>query len=819
MITARHIGIASVAGLALGTAISVSPAGAAAIAALGGLIWWAACPLHGVERRWVIGWLTLAAASRVAVVAALPLIANPSQQSFATLFGGDASYMIQRSIWIANAFGHAPFAPRDLFEAFETTYGWSGYTYALALLHVFFGPSPYATHLMSAVLFFAAVAVLFGCVRSSYGPIAAFGGVALLTTMPSLFVWSVAPLKEAPFYILAAVAVRAMLLLLRPGRLWHIPVAAASIPAALWTIHIVRPQSALFTGAALAAGAAGWIAFQHRRIAACATVAGVTLALAIGAAPRAGAFIADALATATNRHMGNVSVQGHSYALLDPGAYAFGGELTSGPRSVARFVVRAPVRFFTVPEPWLLKPGFELLMVPQQMVWYAVLVLAGAGVLVGLRRDSLLTSVFASFVLVGAVAIGLNSGNVGTLIRHRDAVVPFAIWLSALGGTRVLGSGSRRFNTLDAAVAAVPIVLIPAGYALYLLFHMPPPRPESVTPAVIYAPSTVVLHGRNLRPFLHALVAPTGQEPETRDRHPRSPEAVYALRTAKEAELTLPAVPPGQYDVALFDGADEVARLSHAFTVSRMAEYPVGVVIAQGRFTRVDPATTTVEVGDSIKSSDGTTVVEVLQLGPDEPDIEWIGPGLIKTWARLDRYVHRPATLRLRCTFAEVRCYFAQQPVVADGVLMLPFLPQALPFIVDAVRPDASAWAMPDGPTSDAVVDFIGWPGAQHWIHPGDRDAGAPHARSLRPARIVRLIGTEPFVGEAALDSPLAERFALQAPLVLVRAVVRFPRLPSGDLDARNVPVRPGSRVDFETPTYLLHGTIVSVSADGAQKP
>ena len=637
--------------------------------------------------------------------------------------------------------------------------------------------------------------------------------------MPSIFVWSVAPLKEAPFYILAAVAIRAMLWLLRPSRWWHIPVAAASIAAALWTIHIVRPQWALLTGAALAAGAAGWIAFHHRRVAACAAAAGVTLALAIGAAPRAGAFIADGLATSTRRHMGNVFVQGHSYALLDPSAYAFGGEMTSGPRSVARFVVRASVRFFTVPEPWLLKPGFELLMIPQQMVWYAVLALVGAGMLAGLRRDSLLTSVFAAFVLVGALAIGLNSGNVGTLIRHRDAIVPFAIWLAALGGTRVLGSGSRRFNTLDAAVVAIPIVLIPAGYALYLLFHIPPPRAESVTPTVIYAPSTLVLHGRNLRPFLRALIVPAGHEPETRDRHDRSPEGVYALRTATEAELTPPALAPGQYYVALFDGTDEVARLSSTFTVRRMAEDPVGVVIAQGRFTRVDPATTTVAVGDSIKSSDGATVVEVLKIGPDEPDIEWIGPGLIKTWARLDRHVQRPATIRLRCTFAEVRCYFVQQPVVADGMLTLPFLPQALPFIVDAVRPDAPAWVMPDGPTSDAVVDFVGWPGAEHWIHPGDRDAGAPHARSLRPARIVRVLTAEPFVGDAALDGPLpSQRLAFHAPLVRIRAVVRFPRLPSGDLDSRGAAARLGSPIEFETATYLLRGTIVSELPDGAQK-
>jgi len=31
------------------------------------------------------------------------------------------------------------------------------------------------------------------------------------------------------------------------------------------------------------------------------------------------------------------------------------------------------------------------------------------------------------------VIIALSSGNVGTLIRHRDMIVPFVIWLGALG--------------------------------------------------------------------------------------------------------------------------------------------------------------------------------------------------------------------------------------------------------------------------------------------------------------------------------------------------------------------------------------------------
>ena len=822
MITARHLGVAGAVGLALGAAISVSPAGAAAVAALCAMIWWTARPLTGIERRWVLGWLTLAAAARVAVVAALPLAVNPGQQSFATLFGGDAFYMIQRSIWIANAFVHAPFAPRDFFEAFEATYGASGYNYMLALLHVFFGPSPYATHLLSVILSLASVVLLFRYVRSGFGRVAAFIGLATLTTMPSLFVWSVAPLKEAPFSLLAAAAMLAMLLLLRPRRLWQMPFGAAGVVAMLWAIRSVRPEWAILTAAALAAGAIGWGAYHYRRIAVAATVVAAIaiVALAFGASPRTNARVGNALQAAVGRHLGNASEPGHSYALLDPDSYAFGGDVPRGPRALGRFFARSTVRFLTVPEPWILKPGLELLLIPQQIMWYVILALAGAGVVTAFRRDPLLASVCAAFVVVGAVAIGVNSGNVGTLIRHRDTVVPFAVWLSAVGGAQVLGGRAGRFNRLDAGIIVLPCLLVAVGAVSYWLFHTPPPQPESVTPATVYVPGQVILRGRHLRPFLRVLVAPTGQAPETRGRHPRSPEAVYALRTTNEAQLTLPVLPPGVYDLVLYDAADEVAHVTRAFTVNRMAGDPVGVVLAEGRFIGVDPLRAALSVGDAIRSSDGLTAAEVLRVGRDEPYVESIGPGLVKTWVRIDGQVQRSATLRLRCAFTGARCLFAAQPVVADGVLALPFAAGALQFKVDDVGPDGPASSLVDGPTGEAVVDFIGWPGAQNWVHAGDSDAGVPGARSLRPTRIVRVIEAAPFVGDAVLDSPLAgERFALEAPLVRVRALVRFPRLPSGDLDARNAPVRLGSRLDFETSAYLLHGTIVSLSADGARTP
>jgi hypothetical protein len=70
-------------------------------------------------------------------------------------------------------------------------------------------------------------------------------------------------------------------------------------------------------------------------------------------------------------------------------------------------------------------------MLPEQCAWYALVVFAVVGVRAAARRDPLLTSMLVACVVAGMIIITPNSGNVGTLVRHRDMVVPAIVWLAA----------------------------------------------------------------------------------------------------------------------------------------------------------------------------------------------------------------------------------------------------------------------------------------------------------------------------------------------------------------------------------------------------
>jgi hypothetical protein len=804
-----------VTGVGLGVVTTLSPAGVALAAVSCGLIAWAVRGLRGRERRWILTCLSLTMAARVAAVGALAASARPAAGSFATLSGGDAQYLLQRSIWMRNALVDAPFAPRDYFEAFDAGYGSTGYNYALAWFHLVFGPSPYAAHLLSTVLFFAAAVMMFRAVHARFGPRSALIGLLLLTVMPTVFLWSVTPLKEAPYFLLAAIAVCGAVAVLEHVSAWRTAGAIVATGGAILLAAAIRADVAALTAIVLVFGAIVWFAGRSRRVLAALLAAALAAAVVVASSPRAAKTVQETAQLAARRHIGHVLTSGHVYRLLDDERYFDERLRTLTPAELTAFGVRAVVRFFTVPEPWIMRGRSELLLLPQQMLWYLLVALGVMGAVAGLRRQRPLASLLAAFVVVGALLIGLNSGNVGTLIRHRDTVVPFAVWLSALGAARQIERGpSRWFNRVDLWAVGFVVVMLPAGVLLYVAFHLPAPRLDGVDPQKVYTPGRVVLRGQHLRPYLHVYPVPHGQPLVLLDRHDRPARAGYLLRTPAEAEVELAAIPPGIYDVVLADSAEPVARLDSAFTVVDMAAAPVGVVIANGRFQNLDArASASLTPGTVIHQADGAIAVEVLEVGRDEPQVEAIGPFLIKTWVRIDGRVQRAAAVRLRCQVVGGRCWYAGQAVVADGPLDFPLPGGTVRFVVDAVRPDTTSADLFDTPTADALVDFITWPDMERAVKVDDRDAGAPQSRSVRPARIARLLASERFVGEAALGTdPYGGHFTLQQPLVRIRAVVRFARQPSGALDWRNRPLSVGSRFSFETRTYALDGTIVGMA-------
>jgi hypothetical protein len=85
---------------------------------------------------------------------------------------------------------------------------------------------------------------------------------------------------------------------------------------------------------------------------------------------------------------------------------------------------------------------FELAYMPELFAWYALALLFPLGCLLAFRRDALLTCVLGGYSVVNVFVIALNSGNIGTLVRHRALVVPYMIWMSVAGLIAILEKGA-----------------------------------------------------------------------------------------------------------------------------------------------------------------------------------------------------------------------------------------------------------------------------------------------------------------------------------------------------------------------------------------
>jgi hypothetical protein len=432
------------AGAVIGAAYALSPLTVIVLLAFVPLVRWAAKDLPTDERRYVMSLLGLAIALRVAAVAWLFLAADRNAGSFATFFG-DEEFFLLRGFRLYNVWMGIPISTESLLYAYDST-GFTSYQTLVTLLAILVGPAPYGVHLLNTLIFLTAAAWLYKQARRSYGPAAALFGLAIVVFLPSLFTWSVSELRESLFLALTTIALMAAVHVVR-GRTFGIKLlSAATIGVSLYAIDGVRGGGFGMTLGGILLGYTVRIASVRRWIAGAlmaAAVAAVVLVAKNGLPTALDAQIAQF----AKYSRGHVLTAGHSYKLLDEIFYlefpgpVYAPEMNAFERG--RYIVRAIVNYVAQPVPWGILSASELLFMPEQVVWYLLVVLFVVGLWFAFKRDGLLTCILAGYAITNAVAIALNSGNIGTMVRHRALMIPFMVWMSAVGAVRMLaGKGS-----------------------------------------------------------------------------------------------------------------------------------------------------------------------------------------------------------------------------------------------------------------------------------------------------------------------------------------------------------------------------------------
>lgn len=432
------------AGIVVAAAYTLSPLLVITGVGFALLIWWARQSPDETERRVLTAILIAAIGLRVVAVAGLFLSTDHHSIPFGTFFG-DEDYFIKRSIWLRNLALGIPISLADVRYAYDESIQTS-FVWMLAALQVVVGPSPYGLHLVSALLYVFGTLVLFRAVRPGFGQPASLAGLVLLLFLPSLFAWSISVLKEPVFFALMAGAVWVTVMAAR-HRSWAAGLLASVVLLALaLTAETIREGGFVVAAGGTLGAMLLAIVWSRRRLAlliAVVAVAALPVALSRGS-------VRDRLdvlvASAALRHWEHVHAPGHSYMLLDPSFYVerpLPGDLA--PSEAARFALGGLVAYAVVPAPWQMTSRAELAYLPEQIVWYALVLLAPVGIWAGLRRDPFLTAVLLAHLLLAIGLVAITSGNVGTLVRHRALALPYLVWFSGLGLSMVLAwlSGMR----------------------------------------------------------------------------------------------------------------------------------------------------------------------------------------------------------------------------------------------------------------------------------------------------------------------------------------------------------------------------------------
>jgi len=440
----RRVAIGTVVvGAIVGIAYTLSPLTVWSSVIFAFLIWLIGQGLPEDECRRVRTILVVAIVARLAAIAGLWLATDHFRVPFGSFFG-DEEYFIRRATWLRNVALGIPIHSADLIYAYDE-YSYTHYLYVFAFIEALVGFAPYGLKVISAAMYLAGAVVLYRLARRAYGSGVALAGLLVLLFLPTLFAWSIAALKEPPYFLVGALACAAAVGTVRTRSVARRAAGVLFLCAAAAGLQSIRDGGMIIAIVGLGGGIVlGWLV--QRPVAAISVAVVVPIVVfGLWSRPPVQVRVVQEVRRAAKLHWGHINTPGYTYKTLDPEIYPERRAIDRMSRdATARFLLRSAWEYLTVPRPWTIESRAALAFVPELMFWYCVLALLPIGLIAALRRDPLVTAVLSAYAFGIAALVALTGGNIGTLVRHRGLALPYVIWLSAVGADVLLTWTSRK---------------------------------------------------------------------------------------------------------------------------------------------------------------------------------------------------------------------------------------------------------------------------------------------------------------------------------------------------------------------------------------
>lgn len=325
-----------------------------------------------------------------------------------------------------------------------------------------------------------------------------------------------------------------------------------------------------------------------------------------------------------------------------------------------------------------------------------------------------------------------------------------------------------RINLVDAIIIAFVVLLLPIGYATYLLFRPERPVIDSVTRVPLTNEERRVSSGTPLTAKLK--VTGSGFNPLLRARIDDVDAVGLVFENPNSLDVIVGVIPPGKHDLVLYDGVQEVARARGA--VETLSEEGPSIR-AYGWLTDLPPA-----VAESIKPGSGSPpavpgAFTVVAVGPIAPARARIALGGVIADLPLPGRVERAAEILIKCDWpSEQTCTI--------GGLRLTQLPPITIILTGGMRFEVEELAPPQEPTPAVVRVRVA---SNDGITTGDRDATV----GSRAAEVIAIQGSTVTLKLGVQDSREGWRY-------------------------RGALVAPGAPLTWHTEKYSTNGTIMDVT-------
>ncbi|MEW5982046.1 MAG: DUF4330 family protein [Acidobacteriota bacterium] len=375
-----------------------------------------------------------------------------------------------------------------------------------------------------------------------------------------------------------------------------------------------------------------------------------------------------------------------------------------------------------------------------------------------------------------------------------------------------------KVNLVDLAVAVFVLLLVPVAYSAYVLFRTPPPTIAAVEPAVLQEGKDlrVKLTGTNFRPFLQAAVGPT-----------RAPG--FLVESPEVAEVRLPDLAPGTYDLVLYDEAREVGRRPGAITIlgPPVVPQPTIALRVSGAFTLVPEALAQrLTVGTRFPESGDVPTAQIVELGPAEPAVVHIVTASGVLPQRIPGMVRAFAVLRVVCAPQGEACKVGDVAVTPGATITVPAGANGLPFQILDLGSSEAEDPLPAAQlhrTLEVQVRFATSPEAVPLLRRGARDtdqrlitsAGLGPAATLVAFEREQDIQTQTSVDWSGANVKGAPQvYDVPRRLAIIRATLTVPvERALNEWRYKGTAVKLGAPFGFEGHFYSLRGWILDVKA------